>query len=66
MAMMGTQILIAIKYDFVRSIIGDVTADVTSPTTIRRAPPIPASSSVKEYGWRIWLMRDEMLLKSPT
>jgi hypothetical protein len=50
----------------VRSIIGDVTAAVTRPTTIKRAPAIPAWSSEKEYGSSIWFIRDEMELKRPT
>jgi hypothetical protein len=66
MATMGTYNLIAKRKVLVLSIIGEVTAEVTRPTPISKAPAIPASFSLKEYGWRIWLMRDEMLLKSPT
>ena len=35
------------NWAFVLSMIGDVIADVTSPTTISKAPAIPASVSEK-------------------
>lgn len=33
---------------------------------MRIAPAMPASVSLKSYGLRIWLRRDETLLKKPT
>lgn len=41
-------------------------AAATRPTTMSRAPQIPASVSEKPYGSRIWLMREEKALKKPT
>lgn len=41
-------------------------AAVTRPTMIRIAPPMPASVSEKPYGLRIWVIRDDTLLKNPT
>ena len=49
-----------------RSIIGDVMAEVTSPTKMSSAPAIPAWVSEKEYGASIWLIRDERLLNKDT
>lgn len=45
---------------------GDIIAAATSPTTIRIAPAIPESVSEYPYGLRIWVTRDETLLKNPT
>jgi len=46
--MTGTQILMARRYVLVLSMMGDVTAEVTRPTTMRRAPAMPASVSENE------------------
>jgi hypothetical protein len=45
---------------------GDVIAAERRPATMRIAPAMPASFSEKPYGLRIWLSREEMLLKKPT
>lgn len=46
--------------------IGEIIAAATKPTTIRIPPAIPDSVSEKPYGVRIWVIRDETLLKNPT
>lgn len=45
---------------------GETIAAVISPTTIKIAPAIPESVSEYPYGLRIWVTRDETLLKNPT
>jgi hypothetical protein len=66
MAMKGTSTLTVIKYDLVRSTMGEMMADATSPTTIRTAPAIPASSSENPYGSSIGTRRLDVALKNPT
>jgi hypothetical protein len=45
---------------------GEDTAAAARPTRMSTAPPIPASSSVKPWGFVICTRTVEMLLKRPT
>lgn len=46
-AVNGTSILMVTRYSFVRSTSGDTMAEATKPTTMRMAPAMPASVSLK-------------------
>lgn len=45
---------------------GEVIAAASRPTRIKRAPAMPDDVSLKLYGVRIWVRREERALKRPT